>query len=1187
MSEARAYLQRFQSPERRQPAASSSSTDSSDNVQHIPPIDTRTLSYSNDETSVDEDHYETNLQQVRSNESTLISEMTGVTGLSSPQNDDDDHDIEKGQGEQGALVVVTDANNEPTSWWRNVVTQLEYRHDVERKHWQENLQIAENKKSQYKSELRETIANQLKWLEDRMTSPTHMIPTSSSISSTSNEKWKQKASVLQELMQLTEQQHQVETSELQQKIQQLEATLDKTRDESTKQLETAFQHQQYMEGLVQQWKETADGAIGEQRKLQQAEKESKVQLKAVRDELEKERQQNTTSKSRENEMKRLQDTLAMERKRTEEAERKCRLLQSDMKSQAQKIAGDRSSDQIARLQTQIEELQEKCQQMNVDRQNDHDKHKTQVKHLQQELQTARDEANTFRAQAADFSEAATTAKSQCTTLQRSLAESPMGRPAAHHRIEWDDKLDRALAERDLYQQEAAALKSEQEKLVEQLQRSEEFVDQYEQLAEKHADLIERLAAFEHSSDQRMDASQLAAIQHENQCLQEALANEGDRHAQEVRKLKADLLQMESEAKLYKVQHQQGSTVNSGHEAELNCLRVKVKHTEAENEERGHQLSKQSQATIDSMNSRIYELEEQIKAHDAVQESDDRLSERLMERIKILEKELSNRPVAALQRLAELSEQHTRDQRGLMDQLDAAASENKDLQHQTKTLSKSLADLKNLHTKSLAKYDRLLVDKERLQRELEVLQEQRGRAHNAHENSPPDNGPIQYDLPDDHLIDALSGLQNDVRDLKQQLKVAAQQQSLEHSFLERFRSDLSNIQGSLNDAVVELTLETDALLESREAIKTVASDASSLMGERDGSSKSKLLEQQQKLLSEFGELRDNLNATASARSVENQAYLKELIDDIRSKEASLSASQTELQFVKEKLQSEIASRQKAESEIEMYAEQADAYEEQLMTLQSNNTRLVKKLHFAGLKIDASLSTMPSCDDEVNSAFATPRCLLKPSSQRDESLPVLDEAMALAENMSSLMRDGEQDGSFMDMLEAMSNLMETKNTIGVSSPVSPKRSYTPRGHRPNTSFDETVSERTLSTAPSSPVSPLKRHRKIFDDATGSVEIVHECLSEYQDERSSRATKLALVVEQLYARCQMLERERTEMMETTLDLLEATKEANTAEIDAVLAGARRRAVDDILEMHRSSKRDQERVLKRIMMDQKSNMS
>ena len=40
--------------------------------------------------------------------------------------------------------------------------------------------------------------------------------------------------------------------------------------------------------------------------------------------------------------------------------------------------------------------------------------------------------------------------------------------------------------------------------------------------------------------------------------------------------------------------------------------------------------------------------------------------------------------------------------------------------------------------------------------------------------------------------------------------------------------------------------------------------------------------------------------------------------------------------------------------------------------------------------------------------------------------------------------------------------------------------------------------------------------------------------------------LVVDQLYGRCQLLERERTELMEVTLDLLQSAREANAAELE-----------------------------------------
>ena len=75
-----------------------------------------------------------------------------------------------------------------------------------------------------------------------------------------------------------------------------------------------------------------------------------------------------------------------------------------------------------------------------------------------------------------------------------------------------------------------------------------------------------------------------------------------------------------------------------------------------------------------------------------------------------------------------------------------------------------------------------------------------------------------------------------------------------------------------------------------------------------------------------------------------------------------------------------------------------------------------------------------------------------------------------------------------------------------------------------------------------------------------------------------KLQMVVEQLYGRCQLLERERVEMMEVTLDLLESAREANNAQLEAALATARRKTTEDIIRVRDESRQEQERIFHKI---------
>jgi len=59
----------------------------------------------------------------------------------------------------------------------------------------------------------------------------------------------------------------------------------------------------------------------------------------------------------------------------------------------------------------------------------------------------------------------------------------------------------------------------------------------------------------------------------------------------------------------------------------------------------------------------------------------------------------------------------------------------------------------------------------------------------------------------------------------------------------------------------------------------------------------------------------------------------------------------------------------------------------------------------------------------------------------------------------------------------------------------------------------------------------------------------------------------IEQLYRRCQLLDHERLEMMEVTLDLLESSRRVSKAEVDAVLATARRKTAEVFMRMRRQN--------------------
>ena len=82
-------------------------------------------------------------------------------------------------------------------------------------------------------------------------------------------------------------------------------------------------------------------------------------------------------------------------------------------------------------------------------------------------------------------------------------------------------------------------------------------------------------------------------------------------------------------------------------------------------------------------------------------------------------------------------------------------------------------------------------------------------------------------------------------------------------------------------------------------------------------------------------------------------------------------------------------------------------------------------------------------------------------------------------------------------------------------------------------------------------------------------------FGEESSSR---LVVVVNELYARCHMLERERTQMMESTLELLQAARDANDAELEAALSTARRQSAEELLKVQEESQRGMWRMYNKL---------
>jgi hypothetical protein len=191
-------------------------------------------------------------------------------------------------------------------------------------------------------------------------------------------------------------------------------------------------------------------------------------------------------------------------------------------------------------------------------------------------------------------------------------------------------------------------------------------------------------------------------------------------------------------------------------------------------------------------------------------------------------------------------------------------------------------------------------------------------------------------------------------------------------------------------------------------------------------------------------------------------------------------------------------------------------------------------------------------------------------------MLDEALALAQSLTDLVHGSgseEKETSVIAMLESLSDMMD-QHDKGRASKQSKVRRHVPNevhfarnpGEDLSLRFyieDHKDGELEAVLSPSDGDAPLPVNsppgRKVF----------------FEDENSSR---LHIVVNELYARCHLLERERTQMMESTLELLHAARDANEAELNAALSTARRRSAQELLRVQEESQQGMWRMYNKL---------
>ncbi|GKY94316.1 hypothetical protein MPSEU_000397400 [Mayamaea pseudoterrestris] len=407
---------------------------------------------------------------------------------------------------------------------------------------------------------------------------------------------------------------------------------------------------------------------------------------------------------------------------------------------------------------------------------------------------------------------------------------------------------------------------------------------------------------------------------------------------------------------------------------------------------------------------------------------------------------------------------------------------------------------------------------------------------------------------------IDGLHTDMLAIKASVEsTATKTLSVDNSSIAELKTSVEEMQNGLNDTIAELTLEADAIMEIKSLVEAVAQDMKS------SAETSRILEQQEGLLCEVREMRAQLTGLVESGGVSGpkDVMYQDAMTELQRKVSQAAELHAELEHAKIELEKKSTQLIHAEAEILTLNDQADAYSDEIMRMQALNADHEKNLRLAERKIQALLNApdMPHGLDDFD------ECNTK---SYDDSTPLLEEALALAQGLQELVQGRDSDQNVLEMLQSMSDLMDHHeladdgssqassqdgSVMDVSDAVK-GRPHSPQRRQQVEQRDQRYMHQEREEPPPDPIqTPLQpnRHRD------GSV-------------------SLQLVVEQLYGRCQMLERERTEMMEVTLSLLESARRANTAEMDAALATVRRRTMDDVIRVRKQTIMEQERLYQRL---------
>jgi len=1064
------------------------------------------------------------------------------------------------------------------SWWLQVLHRQQEQHVKDREQWQQQLQKTQKNSTEYKSELKDNLQQRLHWLEfnqKQQQQPAHnalvvvvkeqgddcddaSIPSVSKTSTvttygSSAGSGASSSSVYggdvggggasnraaQEIVAASGVEVTYDSSQAVCNLALLEQTYEETvrmheseRDEWVEKLDRAAKvtndGQELSKSMQSQLLELAEGI---QKGTSKQRKQWKERVRTLEQLAELTEQQHRVEKAEwqqeidvlENTVARLASDVQKQATEFEELSYEKEVLKNTV---AQLVANKAKSqnDQVADLTDQYQ----------IDKtswQNEKYELKNLVARLTADEQRNRAELNEHANEKATLNNTIAQligerANHQQTSRSLSVHGSPSRSPAvtqaesyfapSPRRLDWDDKLDRAMVERDVFQQEAKKGKR-----------------MLEEVNARHAREKEEWSAETDSQLQELRDQQLFDMKN----LEDAVDNSTDemykRYQQSVEK------RNELVSKIHKLEQHQVSEKGSWKlrlESALLESRALQDEKTAVERELEHMKLTYSKA-VDEWSTRL---------RISRKESDEQLEELRNKHTKEMQGILNERTLSS--DYEQLKGDHDRDLGAWKMKLDASKT---DTQHQLRLIKDLHAEeVRTWSVKAEASEDEIrnLIDRindlasrleqiqgihSREKRELEAKLETSRRELEIDQA----NGELEQFQ---HVVsNAIEELRLDVTSIRETIESSAHtDEMLEKSYQNQMLLDLEQFQHAVSNAIEELRLDV-AMLDSSTAVKSLADK---FLANDAGAEQSSLF--QHKLMAELGEMRNQLgnlleldsNPNSSLAEALRQRYESEL----QMKEMAIVACESELQQTRDELATERRNRKKIKRKANSGIKGG----------------IPMRFHTAGDFDEGDSQRVPGGSFDNASNFEG-----SVDGKADDASPMLEEALALAHGLTDIVHgrgDHNKETSVMEMLESLSDMMDRAD----------------RGKCLSGDLDDAESSIAGDDT------PLDGHN---GRAAASIEAYNEdampdpVMTPVQI-RQADPNALDLVVEQLFQRCQLLERERSDTMEVTMDLLETAREANAAELDAALATFRLKSSDELIMVQQQNQLEMSRVYQKL---------